>query len=99
MRLEKSLLSVAALVSAVLAPPAAAQAGPDLTSISFMVGCWAEPSASGDGLREFYAPPSENMLTGLSQFWQGGRIVDFEFHRVDSSPTGPVRIASTTAAV
>ena len=61
-----------------------------LDAARFLVGCWAQPAPEGNGLREFYAPPANNLLTGLSQFWRGGEIVDFEFHRIDDSPAGPV---------
>ena len=57
---------------------------------SFMVGCWAQRPGDRSGLREIYAPPASNMMTGLSQFWREGRIVDWEFHRLDASADGPV---------
>jgi hypothetical protein len=90
MRLRHALVSIAALASAPLAEPASAQADDAFAGIAFMVGCWAQPAPEGNGLREFFAPPAANMLTGLSQFWRDGQIVDFEFHRIDSSPDGPV---------
>ena len=59
-----------------------------MESLSFMVGCWQQPGANG--IREQFAPPATNMMTGLSQFWRGDRIVDWEFHRIDQGPQGPV---------
>ena len=89
MRLEKALISITALATAVLAGPVSGQEDDIAASVDFMVGCWAEPGPEGSGLREFFAPPAANMLTGLSQYWREGRIVDFEFHRIDGSPAGP----------
>lgn len=66
--------------------PAPGGAFPD--AVSMLTGCWVQPGASG--LREQYAPPAANMMTGLSQFWRGGAIVDWEFHRIDAGPDGPV---------
>ncbi len=84
-----------ALTAIAVAAPACASAqqglppeGSGLSAVAFMVGCWRQPS--DNGLRERYAPPASNMMTGLSQFWRGGRIVDWEFHRVDAGHEGPV---------
>ncbi|MDH3223793.1 MAG: DUF6265 family protein [Gemmatimonadota bacterium] len=90
MRPRMTLLSAAVLGTALLAGPASAQSGDTFSEVHFMVGCWAQSAPEGSGLREFYPPPAANMLTGLSQFWRDGRIVDFEFHRIDRSPEGPV---------
>ena len=90
MRPSNTLLSFITLGPLLVAVPACAQQEDPALGVGFMVGCWAQPAPEGNGLKEFYAPPAENMLTGLSQFWRGGRIVDFEFHRIDLSPAGPV---------
>ena len=87
------LLGTVAVIVATLSStsPASAQAGEGgLSAAAFLVGCWAHPAPAGNGLREMYAPPADNMLTGLSQFWRDGSIVDFEFHRIDAGPAGPV---------
>jgi hypothetical protein len=62
-----------------------------MQSIAFMTGCWQEPGAQG-GLREQFTPPAANRMTGLSQFWRGDMIVDWEFHRIDLGPEGPILI-------
>jgi len=92
MRIRLELLGFAALGLTLVQPePTSAQvAETGVGAASFMVGCWAEPNDDESGLREIYAAPAANMLTGLSQFWRDGRIVDFEFHRIDESPDGPV---------
>lgn len=92
MRTRKSLRSIASIAAAVIiAEPVSAQEREGgMESVSFIVGCWVQPAPEGSGLREIYPPPAENMLTGLSQFWQDGRIVDFEFHRIDGSADGPL---------
>lgn len=69
-------------------PAATAQDSVGMEAVAFMTGCWQEPG--GDGLREFYLPAAVNMMTGLSQFWRDGRIVDWEFHRIDLGARGPI---------
>ena len=87
MRIPASAL----LLALGVATAARAQSSPPgLDAASFMVGCWAQPAPEGNGLREIYAPPAANMLTGLSQFWRSGRVVDWEFHRIDAGDSGPV---------
>lgn len=56
-------------------------------ALSFMVGCWAEEPGSPNGLREVFVAPASNMMTGLSQYWRDGQIVDF---RIEGAPGGPV---------
>ncbi len=92
MRIRMEFLAIAAMGMSLIQPePAWPQVAEDgVAAASFMVGCWAEPGDDGSGLREIYAAPAANMLTGLSQFWRDGRIVDYEFHRIDGSPAGPV---------
>ena len=83
-------LAVAVMGALASAPALAAQdRGEGSSGLSFMVGCWAEDPA-GNGLREIYAAPAANLMTGLSQFWRSGRIVDFEFHRIEMSTEGPI---------
>ncbi len=90
------LLTVAASLLALLPNSVAAQSPasgadtPTMQSIAFMTGCWQE-SAQG-GLREHFTPAAENRMTGLSQFWRGNTIVDWEFHRLDLGPEGPILI-------
>lgn len=67
--------------------PGPAQTAPSMESLSFMVGCWRQGDING--LREHFTPPAANMMTGLSQFWRGDRIVDWEFHRIDLTEAGP----------
>lgn len=62
---------------------------PSLAGVGFLAGCWAQGGPSGDGLREVWPAPAENMMTGLSQFWRAGAVVDWEFHRIDATPAGP----------
>jgi hypothetical protein len=93
MRISFARTATVAIGLALLAAPAhagAQSADGGVSAAAFMVGCWAQPAPEGNGLRETFAPPAANMLTGLSQFWRGGRIVDFEFHRIDASADGPV---------
>lgn len=82
------LLTVALVLAGF--PPATvrAQTPPTMDAVAFLAGCWQQ--GAGDGLREHYAPAATNMMTGLSQFWSNGRIVDWEFHRIDAGPDGPV---------
>ena len=92
MRIEPAVvLTVAIWWAPALAVPVSGQTpAVGMDAIEFMVGCWAEQPNGDSGLREMYAPPAPNLMTGLSQFWREGRVVDFEFHRIDASPDGPV---------
>jgi len=79
----------AAALALCTAPLRGQVAGEDaLAPVAFLTGCWAEETP-GAGLREYYAPPASNMMTGLSRFLRGGRVVDWEFHRIDAGPSGP----------
>lgn len=90
----RPLLVVAAFCAAPAVPAApvavSAQesATPSMEAVAFLAGCWRQPGDSG--LREYYAPPARNMTTGLSQFRRNGAVVDWEFHRIDAGPDGPV---------
>ena len=93
---SRALGATGAIIFSLLFAPHGAQAqdaadapSPGMEAVAFMVGCWAQPAPEGNGLREIYSPPATNLMTGLSQFWRGGRIVDFEFHRIDATETGP----------
>ena len=79
------------MMAGLLPAPAATQTSAEgLDAASFMVGCWARRPDTRSGLREIYAPAAANMMTGLSQFWREGEIVDFECHRLEASPRGPL---------
>lgn len=92
MRTRLKTLALVGIGQIAVSPPSVSAQSVEegLAAASFLVGCWAQSPSGQNGLREIYAHPAENMMTGLSQFWRGGRIVDFEFHRIDASPEGPV---------
>lgn len=58
----------------------AQQEEPPSSELAFMTGCWAEP---GDGLREQFTEPADNMILGTSRYVIERRVQQFEFHRID----------------
>lgn len=78
--------AVAALYLLVSAP-GHAQESADLDALSFMAGCWSE---EGDGYREQFTPPSENLILGTSRRMVGHRVAGFEFHTIALAHGVPV---------
>jgi hypothetical protein len=62
------------------APLADNQDTPTSSGLAFMAGCWAE---QGDGLREQFSAPTQNMILGTSRFVIADKVRQFEFHRID----------------
>ncbi len=59
------------------APPAAVR--PSLADLEFMAGCWRGASAGGAVIDEYYTPPSQNMMLGVSRYTRAGRVTSYEF--------------------
>jgi Domain of unknown function (DUF6265) len=80
------LLTCAAGIAAsggVLPPAHAGQ----LESLSWLAGCWADPSAE-PGSGEFWQPMAGNTLLGVGRTVKGGRTVSYEFLRLHEDPQG-----------
>jgi hypothetical protein len=81
MRSLRSSLVVAALIAA--ASPSAAQTSTaTLADLAFMSGCWRGSFGDGGIIEEHYSLPSTNMMIGMTRYTRGGRVVDFEFTRI-----------------
>jgi uncharacterized protein DUF6265 len=61
-----------------------------LADLGFMAGCWRGLTRSGTTIEEFYTPPSSNLIVGATRYVRDGRVVDFEFTRIDQTDSGAV---------
>jgi hypothetical protein len=52
---------------------------PTLAELGFMAGCWRGASDGGAVIDEYYTPPTENLILGLSRYTKGGRVTSYEF--------------------
>jgi hypothetical protein len=52
---------------------------PTLEDLGFMAGCWRGASEGGAVIHEYYTPPSENLILGVSRYTKGGRVTSYEF--------------------
>jgi hypothetical protein len=73
-------------------PPAARTraARSSVSDLGFMAGCWRGLTRSGTTIEEFYTPPSSNLIVGVTRYVREGRVVDFEFTRIDQTDSGAV---------
>jgi hypothetical protein len=76
---------VPALLVALLASSAApanrapSSLRPTLADLGFMAGCWRGAGEGGTVINEYYTPPSENLILGVSRYTKGGRVTSYEF--------------------
>jgi hypothetical protein len=70
-----------ALLADFAAPTPRSQAPPrpSLADLGFMAGCWRGASDGGGVIDEYYTPPSENLILGVSRYTRGGRVTSYEF--------------------
>ena len=52
---------------------------PTLADLGFMAGCWRGAAEGGTVIDEYYTPPSENLILGVSRYTRGGRVTSYEF--------------------
>jgi hypothetical protein len=52
---------------------------PTLADLGFMAGCWRGGAEGGTVIDEYYTPPSENLMLGVSRYTKGGRVTSYEF--------------------
>ena len=45
---------------------------PTLADLGFMAGCWRGASEGGVAIDEYYTPPSQNLILGVSRYTKGG---------------------------
>jgi Domain of unknown function (DUF6265) len=76
---------VSALVAGLLAGSGATAlrqtevARPTLKDLGFMAGCWRGASDGGAMIDEYYTPPTDNLMLGVSRYTKGGRVTTYEF--------------------
>lgn len=63
-------------------PAAPALTPPTLADLAFMAGCWRGPSGDGTTIEEYYTPPAENLMLGLSRYTKGDRVTSYEFSTI-----------------
>lgn len=61
------------------APARPAPVRPSLTDLGFMAGCWRGAFAGGGVIDEYYTPPTDNLMLGMSRYTKGGRVTGYEF--------------------
>ncbi len=61
-----------------------------VSELGFMAGCWRGLTRSGTTIEEFYTAPSSNLILGTTRYVRDGRVVDFEFTRIDQTDSGAV---------
>lgn len=52
---------------------------PALADLGFMAGCWRGTAEGGTVIDEYYTPPSENLILGVSRYTKGRRVISYEF--------------------
>jgi hypothetical protein len=61
-----------------------------VSDLGFMSGCWRGLTRSGTTIEEFYTAPASNLIVGTTRYVRDGRVVDFEFTRIDQTDSGVV---------
>ena len=59
--------------------PAPDPSRPSLTDLRFMTGCWRGASEAGAVIEEYYTPPSDNLILGVSRYTKAGKVISYEF--------------------
>ncbi len=77
-----ALVAVLLSVSGVLALQSSEAARPNLKELGFMSGCWRGASEGGAVIHEYYTPPADNLMLGVSRYTKGGRVTAYEFSTI-----------------
>jgi hypothetical protein len=77
-----ALVAVFLSVAGVLALQPGDAPGPRLEDLRFMAGCWRGASGGGAVIDEYYTPPSDNLMLGVSRYTKGGRVTTYEFSTI-----------------
>jgi hypothetical protein len=77
--LVPALLAARLVGSAAPTPRAPTPPRPTLADLGFMAGCWRGAAEGGTVIDEYYTPPSENLILGVSRYTKGGRVTSYEF--------------------
>jgi hypothetical protein len=65
---------------ALLVQPPAPAAG-DIARLSWMAGCWVQPTRDGE-IQEQWMPPGGGVMLGMSRTTAGARTASYEFIRI-----------------
>lgn len=79
MRVLLPVLLAALLAGSTAPTPVPTTVRPSLADLGFMAGCWRGASEGGALIDEYYTPPSENLILGVSRYTKGGRVTTYEF--------------------
>jgi hypothetical protein len=63
---------------------------PTLADLAFMAGCWRGPSPDGATIEEYYTPPTDNLMLGLSRYTRENRVTGYEFSTIAREGAGIV---------
>jgi Domain of unknown function (DUF6265) len=74
-----ALTAVLLSVTGALAVQSSEAPRPSLKELGFMAGCWRGASGGGAIIDEYYTPPTENLMLGVSRYTKGGRVTTYEF--------------------
>jgi Domain of unknown function (DUF6265) len=77
-----ALAAVLLSVSGVLALQSKKPVPPSLKDLGFMAGCWRGASEGGAVIDEYYTPPADNLMLGVSRYTKGGRVTTYEFSTI-----------------
>ena len=97
---EDDMMGTTALIivfSGALAASAGAQAPADLSRLSWLEGHWTGV-ADGVSMEEDWTAPKGGALLGLHRDVKGGRMVSFEFVRIETTKDGTFYFASPRSA-
>lgn len=81
----RAILVTAALLSLAGDIPSGAmpeQAPPTLAELGFMAGCWRGASGEGTTIEEYYTPPTDNLILGVTRYTKGSRVTSYEFSTI-----------------
>jgi Domain of unknown function (DUF6265) len=85
---------VLGIAGALVAPPGPAVAAPpgDVAAVAWMAGSW-QGSEGGVEMEEVWLPPKGGAMLGLHRDVAKGRMVSFEFLRIEADKDGLVYLA------
>lgn len=90
----RAAFALAGIAGALLTPRSVAAASPeDLAAVAWMAGSW-QGSAGGTDTEEVWLPPKGGVMLGMHRDVAQGRMVSFEFLRIEADAEGLVLLAS-----
>ncbi len=87
--MPSSLRPAAALALLVLVPATGA-AGQSFGKLDFMTGCWQGSLSERTVVEEWWMPPSDNLVLGLTRYLEKSRATGWEFSFIERTDSGMV---------